>query len=125
MPMQRLLTKSKIHRATVTAVDLDYEGSMTVDERLLEAADIVPYEQVQVVNINNGARFETYVIPGPRGAGDIKLNGAAARLGMVNDRVIVISYAQYNEQEMRDHKPRIVQVDDHNAPVGLQLAADA
>ncbi len=125
MPMQRLLTKSKIHRATVTAVDLDYEGSMTVDERLLKAADIVPYEQVQVVNINNGARFETYVIPGPAGRGDIQLNGAAARLGMVNDRVIVISYAQYDEQEARDHKPRVVQVDDHNAPVGLQLAADA
>ena len=90
--MQRHLMKSKIHRATITSADLHYEGSLTVDEDLLDAADLRTHEEVQVVNVNNGARFSTYVIPGPRGSGVLQLNGAAARLGMAGDLVIVISY---------------------------------
>src|SRR5918999_6186107 len=97
--MQRHLMKSKIHRATITSADLHYEGSLTVDEDLLEAADLVTYEEVQVVNVNNGARFTTYVIPGPRGSGVVQLNGAAARLGLPGDLVILISYGIFTEEE--------------------------
>lgn len=106
--------KSKIHRATVTAADLHYEGSLTLDQDLMDAADLVEFEEIQVVNINNGARFGTYVIPGARGSGAVQLNGAAARLGMAGDLVILISYADYAAEEAARHTPRIVFVDGAN-----------
>src|SRR5690348_3397918 len=98
--MMRTMCKSKIHRATVTEANLGYEGSITVDETLLQAADIVPYEMVHVLNLNNGERFETYAIPGEKGSGAICLNGAAARLGVVGDKVIIISTAVVDETEV-------------------------
>ena len=112
--MQRMMCKSKIHRATVTGADLNYMGSITIDPELMEAADLLEYEQVHVVNINNGARFETYVISGQRGEGEICLNGAAARLAAPGDRVIVISYGQYAEEELADYRPMFIFVDDQN-----------
>ncbi|SRR5690554_6079147 len=115
--MQRVMCKSKIHRATVTGADLNYEGSITIDALLMEAADIREYEQVQVVNLNNGARFETYAIRGEPGSGDIVLNGAAARLAHPGDRVIIISYAGYEESELEDFEPRLVFVDAANRQV--------
>ena len=111
------MMKSKIHRATVTDADLNYVGSITIDRGLMEAADLLEYEHVHVVNINNGARFETYVIEGERGSGTICLNGAAARLAQPGDKVIVISYATYDEVELESHQPKIVLVDDENIPV--------
>lgn len=112
--MRRTLCKSKIHRATVTGAELHYIGSITIDAELMRAADLVPYEQVQVVNVNNGARFETYVIPGPPGSGEVCLNGAAARLAVPGDLVIVISYASYDEAEVAAHVPVVVFVDERN-----------
>lgn len=109
--------KSKIHRATVTDSDLNYQGSITIDEELLERADILPYERVQVVNCNNGARLETYVMPGERGKGDICLNGAAARLAHPGDIVIIISYATMSEEELKEYEPIVVHVDEANRPV--------
>ena len=109
--MQRTMLKSKIHRATVTDCDLHYVGSITVDPDLLEAADILEHEQVHVVDIDNGARFETYTIAGERGSGDIKVNGAAARLVHRGDKIIVISYAQYSREEMEHYEPRVVHVE--------------
>ncbi|MBF7082803.1 aspartate 1-decarboxylase [Desulfallas sp. Bu1-1] len=106
--------KSKIHRAVVTQADLNYVGSITIDEALMEAADILPNEKVQVVNNNNGARFETYVIPGPRDSGVICLNGAAARLVQPGDVVIIITYAMMNRDEARNFKPTVVLVDENN-----------
>jgi len=108
------MMKSKIHRATVTGADLNYMGSITIDAGLMKAANILPNEKVQVVNNNNGARLETYVIPGPEGAGDICLNGAAARLVQPGDRVIIISYAILEEEKALQHKPRVVFVDEQN-----------
>ncbi len=108
--MQRTMLKSKIHRATVTDCDLHYVGSITVDPDLLEAADILEHEQVHVVDIDNGARFETYTIAGEGGSGDIKVNGAAARLVHRGDKIIVISYAQYSHEEMEHYEPRVVHV---------------
>lgn len=122
--MQRHLMKSKIHRATITSADLHYEGSLTVDEDLLDAADLHSYEEVQVVNVNNGARFTTYAIPGPRGSGVIQLNGAAARLGMAGDLVIVISYGLFDEAEAARHQPTVVFVDERNRPVRPPLRAE-
>lgn len=112
--MRRTLCKSKIHRAVLTGADVHYEGSVTIDRDLMDAADMVEYERVQVVNVNNGARLETYVIEGPRGSGALQLNGAAARLGVVGDHVIVISYAEYDESEIAGHQPRKVFVDERN-----------
>ena len=112
--MYRTMCKSKIHRATVTGADLNYVGSITIDPVLMEAADLLEYEQVAVVNVNNGARFETYVIPGEPGEGEICLNGAAARLAHPGDKVIIISYAQYSEQEMETYRPVFIFVDEHN-----------
>lgn len=112
--MYRTMCKSKIHRATVTGADLNYVGSITIDPVLMEAADLLEYEQVAVVNVNNGARFETYVIPGAPGGGEICLNGAAARLAHPGDKVIVISYAQYAEEEMERYRPVFIFVDDRN-----------
>jgi aspartate 1-decarboxylase len=112
--MQRTICKGKIHRATVTQANLNYVGSITIDQNLLDAADIYPYEKVQVVNVTNGARLETYTIAGARGSGVICLNGAAARLVAEGDMVIIISYGQYDEKETRALEPRIVFVDADN-----------
>jgi len=106
--------KSKIHRATVTQADLNYVGSITIDEALMDAAGILPNEKVQVVNNNNGARLETYVIPGPRDSGVICLNGAAARLVQPGDTVIIITYAAMDRDEARNYKPTVVLVDEQN-----------
>lgn len=108
--MQRIMLKSKIHRATVTDADLHYVGSITIDPDLLEAADIMEYEQVSVVNVDNGARFETYTIAGERGSGQMKVNGAAARLVHRGDTIIVISYGQYSGDEVANHEPVVVHV---------------
>ena len=108
------MLKSKIHRATVTDCDLHYVGSITIDPDLLEAADIRSHEQVHVVDVDNGARFETYTIPGERGAREMKVNGAAARLVHRGDTIIVISYASYDESELDDHVPRVVHVTSDN-----------
>ncbi|MGI8557586.1 MAG: aspartate 1-decarboxylase [Solirubrobacteraceae bacterium] len=112
--MQRTMLKSKIHRATVTDCDLNYVGSITIDPDLLEAADIFEYEQVAVVDVDNGARFETYTIPGERGSGEVKVNGAAARLVHAGDTIIVISYAQYDRAELLEYEPRVVHVNREN-----------
>ena len=113
--MRRTLCKSKIHRATLTGADLHYEGSLTVDRDLMDAADLRAFEKVQVVNVNNGARLETYIIEGPRGSGTVQLNGAAARLGMPGDLVIVISYGDYDDAELTtDFSPIVVFVDERN-----------
>jgi aspartate 1-decarboxylase len=111
------MLKSKIHRATVTACELHYAGSITIDSQLMERADLLPGELVHVLDVDNGARFETYVIEGERGAGDICLNGAAARLVQPGDRVIVVSYGVYSEEELADHVPTVVHVDERNAIV--------
>ncbi|HET7599744.1 MAG TPA: aspartate 1-decarboxylase [Gemmatimonadales bacterium] len=123
--MQRHLMKSKIHRATVTSADLNYEGSLTVDEDLMEAADLATYEEIQVVNLNNGERFTTYLIPGPRGSGVVQLNGAAARLGIPGDRVILISYGVFTPAEAERHAPRVVFVDERNRIVRPPLRAES
>ena len=112
--MLRTMLKSKIHRATVTASDLHYVGSITVDPELLEAADILEHEQVAVVDVDNGARFETYTIAGERGSGEIKVNGAAARLVHHGDTIIVISYAQYDTVDLERYEPTVVHVDRDN-----------
>lgn len=112
--MLRTMCKGKIHRATVTQANLNYVGSITIDQDLLDAANIYPYEKVQVVNINNGSRLETYTIAGARGSGVICLNGAAARLTSEGDLVIIISYAQYTEAEIRSLTPQIAFVDENN-----------
>ena len=112
--MRRTMLKSKIHRATLTGSDLNYVGSITIDERLMELADLMEHEQVHVVDIDNGARFETYVIRG--GSGDMVLNGAAARLVQPGDKIIVISYAHYDEAELARYEPIVVHVDDLNRP---------
>jgi aspartate 1-decarboxylase len=108
--VKRRMLKSKVHRATVTGSDLHYVGSITMDPELLEAADILEHEQVQVLDINNGARFETYTIAGERGSGEITVNGAAARLVHTGDTVIVLSYADYEEGELDAYEPRVVHV---------------
>ncbi len=112
--MQRSLLKSKIHRVRITDANLNYEGSLTIDVDLMRAADILPYEQIKVYNINNGARFDTYAIEGPAGGGDICLNGAAARMGAPGDLIIIATYANYDEAEIAGHKPSVVLVDSNN-----------
>jgi aspartate 1-decarboxylase len=113
--MRRILCKSKIHRATLTGADLNYEGSLTLDSALMDAADMRPYERVQVVNVNNGARLETYLIPGPAGSGVVQLNGAGARLGATGDIVILMTYAEYEESELdAAFSPTVVLVDERN-----------
>jgi len=108
--------KAKLHRLRVTEADLYYEGSITIDEELLEEAGILPYEKVQVVNVNNGARLETYTIPGEPGQRTVCLNGPAARLAAKGDQVIVISYADMTPEEAREHEPNVVLVDENNDP---------
>ena len=120
--MRRIMLKSKIHRATITDSDLHYVGSITIDPELLEAADICEFEQVAVVDVNNGARFETYTIAGERGAGAIKINGAAARLVHTGDVTIILSYGQYDAVELAQYEPRVVHV---GAGTNAILAADA
>jgi aspartate 1-decarboxylase len=113
----RTMLKSKIHRAHVTDANIDYEGSITIDRKLMAASDILPYEQVQVLNINNGARFSTYAIEGAEGSGVICLNGAAARLAAKGDIVIILTYCDVAEEDARRHTPKIVHVDAKNAIV--------
>ena len=113
--MNRTMMKSKVHRATITGANLDYVGSITLDRTLMDLADIQAFEQVAVLDIDNGARFETYAMEG--GPGDVILNGAAARLVQPGDRVIVITYGSYSEAELALYEPRIVHVDEHNRPI--------
>jgi aspartate 1-decarboxylase len=117
------ICKSKIHRATVTETELSYIGSITIDENLLDASGMLPYERVQVLNHNNGERLETYIIVGERGSGIICLNGPAARRGVIGDMVTVIAYAWLEEDEARGWKPTVVLVDDRNQPTGEPSAA--
>ena len=117
--MQRVMLKSKIHRATVTDCDLHYVGSITIDPELLEAADIREHEQVHLLDIDNGARLQTYTIAGARGSGDVTINGAAARLVQRGDTVIVISYASYEESEVDHYQPRVVHVDRANQIISI------
>ncbi|MBI2917972.1 MAG: aspartate 1-decarboxylase [Chloroflexi bacterium] len=117
----RTMLKSKIHRAKVTRADLHYEGSISIDSALLEAADILPYEMVQVVDIDNGARLETYAIPAPRGSGMIGINGAAARLVHAGDTVILITYHPLDESAARVAEPKVVFVDSNNAIVSAEV----
>lgn len=112
--MRLTVFKSKIHRCRVTEANLNYEGSVTIDADLMDAADILPHEQVQVLNVNNGERFDTYAIRGPRGSGVICLNGPAARLAHVGDLVIILTYASMEREELERHTPRVVMVDDRN-----------
>ena len=119
--MRRMMLKSKIHRATVTGASIDYEGSISIDAGLMAAADILPHEQVHVLDIDSGARLTTYAITG--GPGEICVNGAAARLVEVGDRVIILTYAELTEAELKDFPPLIVRVDEHNAAVAPAAAA--
>ncbi|AII57887.1 aspartate 1-decarboxylase [Dehalococcoides mccartyi] len=108
------MLKSKIHRATITDACIDYEGSITIDKNLMQVANLLPYEQVHVVNVNNGTRLETYVIEGPAGSGQICLNGAAARMGMKGDKVIILGYSLITEEDTLTHQPNLVYVDGLN-----------
>lgn len=112
--MQVMMFKSKVHRATVTEADLNYPGSLTLDQDLIEAAEMLIYEQVHVLNINTGARFTTYIIPGKRGSGVVCLNGAAARMGQPGDLIIALTYAQMSMEEARKHVPQVVHVNAQN-----------
>jgi len=112
--MQRHMLKSKIHRATITEADLNYEGSLTIDKELLDAVDLQPHERVKVYNINNGERFDTYAIEGEAGSGVIGLNGAAARKGLIGDQIIIVSYAFFAEDELSDYEPKIVLLNESN-----------
>jgi len=115
--MKRFMFKSKIHRATVTGADLDYEGSITIDGELMKLADILPYEKVDVYNVTNGERFSTYVIPGEPGSGEICLNGAAARKVQKGDKVIIVTYCELDESELEAFSPIVVLVDENNKPL--------
>ena len=114
--MQRIMLKSKLHRASVTATEIDYEGSIAIDEDLLERVDIQPYEQVHIYNINSGNRFITYVIPAKRGSGIFSINGAAARLAQINDRIIVAAYGNI-DSDKKKYKPKILLLDASNKVV--------
>jgi aspartate 1-decarboxylase len=120
--MHRTLLTAKIHSCTITDANLQYMGSISIDELLLTAVGIVPYEQVQVVNVNNGERFVTYAIAATSGSGSIELNGAAARLGAKGDKLIIMTYAQFDELEMSKHQPRVVLVDDRNQITQINTA---
>ena len=115
--MQRIMKKSKIHTATITGLELYYEGSVTIDRDLMDLADMLPGEQVQIVNLNNGQRFVTYTISGERGSGVIELNGPAARLAAVGDKIIIISYGNYDDAEAKVLEPIVVFVDEQNRVV--------
>jgi aspartate 1-decarboxylase len=118
------MLKSKLHRASVSDSDLHYVGSITIDPQLLEAADIREHELVHVLDVDNGNRFETYTIAGERGSGELKVNGAAARLVHRGDTVIVLSYAEYDEDELEAHEPRVVHVDSQNRILGVDPIAE-
>ena len=118
--MQRFIFKSKIHRATVTDANLNYEGSLSIDPVLMKAADILPFEKVDVVNINTGARFSTYVIKGQTGSGEVCLNGGAARKGEVGDLLIILTYASLSDEEMKNFKTKAVLVDDMNKVISTK-----
>lgn len=120
--MKRVMFKSKIHRATVTDADLNYEGSITIDKDLMDLAGIVTYEKVDIYNITNGARFSTYTIDGERGSGKICLNGAAARMVQTGDLIIIVTYGMFDESEIKDLKPMVVQVDAKNRPIFKEKA---
>ncbi|WP_119695737.1 aspartate 1-decarboxylase [Microbacterium halotolerans] len=122
--MHRTMLKSKIHRATITGSDLNYVGSITIDPDLLEAADILPHEQVHVLDVDNGARFETYALLGERGSGAMQVNGAAARLVHSGDTIIVVSYAEYDERDMESYEPRVVHVGGRNEIITVDDAVD-
>lgn len=121
----RIMLKSKIHRARVTHTNINYEGSISIDRKLMEAADILPYEQAQVLNVNNGARFTTYAIEAEAGSGDIGIQGAAARLASVGDIVIILTYRDVEEAEARGYYPTRVYVDEKNVITGVKSAAEA
>jgi aspartate 1-decarboxylase len=121
--MFRQMLRSKIHRATVTESCLEYEGSLTVDEDLLDAAGILPYEAIVISNLNNGERFMTYAMAGTRGSGEIVLNGPTARKGAVGDQVIIFCYEYYGEEEIKRHVPKIIRVDGKNRIVGEKVQA--
>lgn len=121
--MKRTFFKSKIHRATVTESDLNYEGSLSVDPDLMESADILPYEKIEVYNISTGDRFSTYAIQGKKGGGEIGLNGAAARLGHVGDLIIIVTYVQLDPSEIKNHRTKVVLVDDKNKIKSVQVEA--
>jgi aspartate 1-decarboxylase len=112
--MKRFMLKSKIHRARITGTELHYEGSLSLDVSLMETAQLIPYEKIEVYNVNTGGRFSTYVIPAPRYSGEVRLNGAAARLGAVGDIIIIASYGLFDEEELKNFKPVLVYVDEHN-----------
>ena len=112
--MQRILLKSKIHRATITGADLNYEGSLSLDKNLMAAANLMPFEQIKIYNISNGERFETYVIEAPAGSGAACLNGAAARKGAAGDLIIIASYALFSEEDIRNGKTIVISVDNQN-----------
>jgi len=118
--MQRIMLRAKIHRATVTQCDLNYEGSCGIDQDLLEAADIREFEKIELYNINNGERFSTYAIVGKRGSGEISLNGAAARLAQLGDLLIICTYAPRSDAEVAEYQPKIVFVNDKNRITGLK-----
>ncbi|MBF2027431.1 MAG: aspartate 1-decarboxylase [Oscillatoriales cyanobacterium C42_A2020_001] len=122
--MQRTFLLSKIHHCTLTAANLNYVGSISIDEILLHSAGILPYEQVQVVNVSNGERLITYAIAAPAGSGEIQLNGAAARLGMVGDRLIIMTYGQFSSEEVKSYTPTVVLVDDQNRPLQVHRYTD-
>ena len=121
----RIMLKSKIHQARVTQVNIDYEGSIAIDKRLMEAADILPYEQVQVLNVNNGARFETYAIEAEPDSGEIGIQGPAARLAAVGDTVVILAYRQVEEEEAHNFVPTLVYVDNKNAITEIKRALGA
>ena len=114
------MLKSKIHRATVTEAELDYVGSLTLDPDLMDAADMLPFERVQVLNLNNGTRLETYIIEGERGSNIVCLNGPAARLGQVGDTIIALTYVQMTPEEVKGFNPKVVHVDEHNKIVDIE-----
>ncbi len=116
--MQIEMFTGKLHQATVTQCDLTYQGSITIDADLLEASGILPYQKVDIYNINNGARFSTYTLPGRSGSKVIGINGAAARLAQVGDRVIIVAFGYFEREELRDHKPKVVLLSDKNEIVG-------
>ncbi len=112
--MLQNMLKAKIHRATVTDANLNYEGSLSIDKMLMDAVGLVPFERIFIYNINNGERFETYAIEGPADSGIISMNGAAARKGMIGDWIIIVSYAMFNADELLDYRPQIVLLDEDN-----------
>jgi aspartate 1-decarboxylase len=114
--MQRIFLKAKIHRARITTACLEYEGSLSIDQGLMDLADIAPHEQVGVYNLSNGERFDTYAIGAPAGSGEICLNGAAARKGQPGDLIIITTYAFFDEEELAHHQPRVILVDENNRP---------